>query len=401
MPEKRVRARVTGGRRPSAVRLWTKPLADTTTWPRMRRMIGGGPHRAGDERLPRARALTGDDSGAQAVGVGTAPDLDRDDGRPRDAPGWSGEPTWPDERRATDPPSHYLVWSRTGRSSAGRYASGLLLIVLAWAAGSALVPMGFALRGMPASPAGLLATLTGSFVLGWVALPLIVRLVLRRPAWSVIAGWWRGPVRHWAWGAAIVAGASVATDLLGSAVVPLRVGEFHPSAWLPLAAVAVVGFFVQAGFEELLVRGYLMQAVASRTMRAGVVVGGPAAVFASLHWGNLAPFDGTPLQVVPYLLMGLTWGWAAWFSGSLWLPFGMHWANNVCANLAVTSAGDVLPTGAPLVRDLATMPLDLFILLTAVHCAIQVIAVRLLVPRARLPEDSNGWHSCAPSARRC
>ena len=292
--------------------------------------------------------------------------------------------------RVDRPPDHYLAGSTLGRSTLPRYVGGLLLILLAWAVGTIAVQAALLAAGRPhpTSPAGELAFLTSTFAVGCLAVPGVVRGLLRRPGWTVAMGRLPGPVCHLAIGAGISSAVGFAVDLLVP-IAPLHRVPLDLSIWLPLVAVALGGFLVQAGFEELLFRGYLMQAVASRTRRAALVIGVPAALFAIPHWGNLPPYGNNPLQPVPYVLMGLLYGWAAWRTGSLWLPLGLHWANNTYATLVISGSGDVLPAAGPLARDLASVPLGMLIATTSVSCAIQVAIVRLTVPKvpaARGPE---------------
>lgn len=135
------------------------------------------------------------------------------------------------------------------------------------------------------------------------------------------------------------------------------------------------GFLIQTGFEELAFWGYLAQAVGVCSTSPILVVGIPAVLFAGLHWGTLRTSARTPLQLVPNLLMGATYGWAAWCTGSVWLPLGMHWANNIYAVLAIGNRGDVLPSGAPLTRDLADLGVGWLIGLSVLSAALQLAAV--------------------------
>lgn len=283
--------------------------------------------------------------------------------------------------------SSYLAWSRTGRATLPRYIAGLAVTLLAWLAGTVAlqVPLIAAGQGAPVAPttpAGQLAAVLATFTLALIAVPWSVRRVLRRPGWTVATSTRPGPVGHFALGAAISLTVALAVDLLLIPIAPLHRVDLDPEAWLPLAAVAGLGFLIQTGFEELLFRGYLAQAVASRTTRTALIIGLPAIAFALPHWGNLATYGNTPAQLTPYLLMGLTYGWAAWHSGSLWLPFGLHWANNTYATLLITTTGDVLPTGAPLARDLAVLPLWLVTATTALSCAVQVLIITRTTGRA-------------------
>ena len=284
-------------------------------------------------------------------------------------------------------PGHYLSWGRAGRDTLPHYLLGLGLVLAAWAVGTLGAQLGLLFLGLPApsTPAAQLAFMVSTFALGLVAVPWIVRRVLRRPGWTVGVARPPGPIRHVALGAGISLCAALLVDVLFIPMAPLQRGTFDPSVWLPLAGVALVGFAVQAGFEELLFRGYLMQLVASRTTRAALVIVLPAACFALPHWGNLEAYGTNPAQLVPYLAMGLMYGWAAWRSGSLWLPFGLHWGNNVYATLMIAAVGDVLPTGAPLSRDLAELPLGVLVTTTAMQCLLQVCAVSFVLRGSRFP----------------
>lgn len=71
--------------------------------------------------------------------------------------------------------SSYLAWSRTGRATLPRYVVGLVVILLAWLAGTAAVQVPFIAAGhgttvMPTTPAGQLATVLATFTLALGAL---------------------------------------------------------------------------------------------------------------------------------------------------------------------------------------------------------------------------------------
>lgn len=101
-----------------------------------------------------------------------------------------------------------------------------------------------------------------------------------------------------------------------------------------------------------------------------------------MHWGNLEPLGSNPLQLVPYLLMGATYGWAAWPHRVDLAAAGHHWANNTYAVLALGNYGDVLPSGVPLARDLADLGVGWLIRLSALSAALQLAAV-LATPGTR------------------
>jgi CAAX protease family protein len=293
--------------------------------------------------------------------------------------------------------THYLNWSHVGRASGARYTAGALLILLAWAAGTLAPGILRAATGIDpqTSAATGLAYLLSTFALAFLAVPLTVQVLHRRPGWSAALPRPIGPIRDLGRGVGIALVSLLAVDLLCSLWDPVTFVGVDLRRWLPLAAVAAVGFGIQAGFEELFFRGYLMQFTHRSTKSPVLMVGLPALAFAAMHWGNLTQFGNNPLQLAPYLLLGSTLGWAAWRSGSLWLPFGMHWTNNTYGVLLLGNKGDVLPGGAPFARDLTGITGPGLLTLATLLCVIQVA----LIERATA---SRGPHvSRAPNSPAC
>ena len=128
-----------------------------------------------------------------------------------------------------------------------------------------------------------------------------------------------------------------------------------------------------------------MQFTHRLTNTPALVVGLPALGFAAMHWGNLDQFGNNPLQLAPYLLLGATLGWAAWRTGSLWLPFGIHWANNTYAVLIIGNSGDVLPNAAPFARDLTGVSPTGMLILTTWLCLIQLVLIERTTAGRRIP----------------
>ena len=272
---------------------------------------------------------------------------------------------------------HYLNWSHVGRASGARYTAGALLVLLAWAAGTLAPGIMRAATGIDpqGGAAAGLACLLSTFALAFLAVPLTVRMVHRRPGWSVALPRPVGPVRDLGRGIGIALVSLLIVDAVSTIWEPISFVGIDLRRWLPLAAVAAVGFGIQAGFEELFFRGYLMQLTRRFTRATVLVVGLPTLGFATMHWGNLTQFGNNPLQLAPYLLLGATLGWAAWRSGSLWLPLGMHWANNTYGILILGNQGDVLPSGAPLARDLTGITGSGLLALATLLCLIQVALI--------------------------
>jgi hypothetical protein len=111
------------------------------------------------------------------------------------------------------------------------------------------------------------------------------------------------------------------------------------SSWLPMLFISFVAFFVQAGTEEMVYRGYLTQFVHRLTRNRLAILLIPAIVFSAPHYGNIKSASGLP-ALFPYIIMGLTFGWLAFRSGSLWMPVGAHVANNWFVTMFVGNSMD-------------------------------------------------------------
>ena len=169
-------------------------------------------------------------------------------------------------------------------------------------------------------------------------------LVTGRPPWTLLMPEREAGVGLFLKGAAIqTACLSVITPL--AALTPLGHIEFQrpdPSLVAAALPIALVGFVIQTGAEELMFRGYLSQAVYRFTSWPWLIYGIPAYLFAQLHVGNVSALGGGWLAYMPYFSIALLWGWLAWRTGSLWLGWGMHYANNVFLVLLIGSHDDVL-----------------------------------------------------------
>ncbi|OYX00606.1 MAG: CPBP family intramembrane metalloprotease domain-containing protein [Caulobacter vibrioides] len=99
-----------------------------------------------------------------------------------------------------------------------------------------------------------------------------------------------------------------------------------PVLFLPILAL-FAGFVIQGGTEELLMRGWLMQLVASRHgLVAAIVIN--SALFAIMHGGNIAPSKELALALVNLILFGVMISLYAIKEGSLWGVCAWHTAWN-------------------------------------------------------------------------
>ncbi|MBP2476229.1 membrane protease YdiL (CAAX protease family) [Crossiella equi] len=234
----------------------------------------------------------------------------------------------------------------------------------------------------PGTLRGQLAMLVGGFLPVAGALWLWIRVKERRPFASV---GFTSPPRHLATGILAAAGSFslivLITVLCGQTVVD------GPPRWGVLGGVllALLAYAVQASTEELLCRGFLLQALARRWgVLAGVVV--QALLFAALHTGNIGGLQ--VLALVNLVLFGLfTAGWAI-AEGGLWGVCGFHLAWNwvqgnvfgasVSGTPVETALLDLRNTG-PSVWNGAAFGLEASLVTTAVL----LLGCLLVLPRAR------------------
>ena len=282
-----------------------------------------------------------------------------------------------------DEMTSYLDWSDKGKASFWRYLLGFVLAILAlFVLGSLILTTLSAIKPDYAeSPSfSLIGTLL-SFLVLFVAIPLIVALLHRRPYWSVAMPVPR--VEYWNlftgfWVNAIV-GVVVAVALHFAGVMPLEYVGLDWSQLLPVALIGFVAIFIQASSEELLFRGYITQFVRRFTAHKLLFIGIPALLFALPHIINIAELGGTFLVMVPYLILGLLLAWAAYRTGSLWMAAGLHWSNNFMTIVLIGTRGDVLPSVAPFQVDIPS--LSVATMVVAVQSVLMLVVLRYLIVR--------------------
>jgi uncharacterized protein len=107
-----------------------------------------------------------------------------------------------------------------------------------------------------------------------------------------------------------------------------RLARFSVRDWLILLAAYGVGITVQASFEEVYVRGWLLQHIARFMPNAFAAIVTTAIIFSALHFGH--PGYAT---YVAALIFGLAYGWSALRLNGLEAAMGAHIANNLVGAL--------------------------------------------------------------------
>jgi membrane protease YdiL (CAAX protease family) len=163
-----------------------------------------------------------------------------------------------------------------------------------------------------------------------------------------------------------------------------------------LAVLAMVTIPFQAGFEELIFRGYLMQgfAVASRNRWLPIVV--TSVLFGLMHGLNPEVKEYGFLTMIPqYVFFGLVFAVLTMMDDGIELAIGAHTANNAFLSVFITNKDSALQTPAMYeqmeihpwmdFRDLVIMSL-IFILIMAVIYRWK--DVRKLYARIHIPQKT-------------
>ncbi len=232
------------------------------------------------------------------------------------------------EETEPQPPAKSSTLSRVFRNRFGQWRAGWRIVVYGILTAALIVPFGFLAAGVARSypGAGFISwTRSVTWLAGDLALILAAVLVLRffdrRPVAMLGLGFTRGWLRELA--AGLLAGVGITGFLVlvliatGSVKLELAADPAASFSALPLLAWI---FLVAGTLEELLFRGYLMQALSegSRRWIAGLVT---SLVFT---WAHVDNPDVTFVGVSNIFLAGVILAVLYFRTQRLWLPIGFH-----------------------------------------------------------------------------
>jgi len=128
------------------------------------------------------------------------------------------------------------------------------------------------------------------------------------------------------------------------------VWQFQPAQWFWLLAMSLLFVPIQTSMEELLFRGYLMQALRYLTRRYFVIVVLSSLLFSMPHWGNPEMLRGAFVWgALSYLAWGVIFSAITLKDNGLELALGVHAANNIIGSVIVTTPDSVIASPALLV----------------------------------------------------
>ena len=240
----------------------------------------------------------------------------------------------------------YLALVRLGRNQWWRYLAAVLIILLF---GQVLgnVPL-LALRHF-FDYSGMRAFLAANFAVLVELAGVVIAVVLihRRSLLSLITPYASFDWRRAAHGFGVWFALGVGFCAIESLLYPGRYRlTFNPETYFQFAAVALFLTPLQAATEELLFRGYLMQALGLLIKRPAIIAILSGVIFMLPHLAN-PEVAHDPLLVPPqYLVIGLLLAAVTLRDGRLELAIGIHAANNIFIGLIVNYDDSVITTDA-------------------------------------------------------
>lgn len=238
----------------------------------------------------------------------------------------------------------FLEVARQGRNEWWRYVVGLLTIFF-------LLTMGQAVFALPLMLIGaeqellLFTAILLSFVPGLVGVWVVVRFLHERPFRTLIAPDQRISWRRLALGTVGWFVIAAVAALIEATLYP---GRYQPNpaplSVLPFLLVGVLFIPIQAGTEELIFRGYLLQGMGllwRHPLLLSIVNG---ALFALPHAAN-PELSAHPLKILlMYFLAGFFWALITLRSGTLELAIGAHTANNLFTAIVANYQTTAIPS---------------------------------------------------------
>lgn len=181
------------------------------------------------------------------------------------------------------------------------------------------------------------------FVGVWVAQRLVHRRTLRELTTAYTFRW---PL---VWQTMVVwLGIMVIGTIVESLMYPGRYAlVFDFNKWILLAPVVLLLIPIQAAGEELMFRGYVMQAFARVTRQPLVLIVLSGVAFMVPHFANPEmgnAIGGEVPMALNYLLVGIGTAWMSVRDNGIERAIGMHVVNNLYAGVLVGYEGSVLGT---------------------------------------------------------
>ncbi len=224
----------------------------------------------------------------------------------------------------------YLDWATIGRKSILLYIIGFILVIfISLILGQMFFIVGEIIIPLNSPSLNIFKFTFFSFIFSFISVPLLIGLLHNRPWWSIAMPEKKIEFKNFFIGFFIVLSINFILNIIGYFYDPSKYvySGFNGYEWLLLFFLAFLAFFIQVATEEMVYRGYISQFIFRITKSPILVVLLSSIVFSLPHFGNITGANGI-FAVLPYIEMGIMFGWLAYRSGSLWMSIGAHMANN-------------------------------------------------------------------------
>ena len=193
------------------------------------------------------------------------------------------------------------------------------------------------------------------FVIAMIGIWLVVKLVHRKPLTKVVTAR-RSFDYNRALFAMLVGLVIIATPVLMVALVSPENIEFRsPDPWeyTVFFMFAIVLITIQAGFEEVFFRGYLLQWASLLSRNKIALTISTAIIFTLPHLANPEPWE---YGVIPYVAslfaMGIFFGLVTVLDGGIELAVGVHVINNLFIALVANTSVAAFQTPSLFIRNI-------------------------------------------------
>jgi uncharacterized protein len=215
------------------------------------------------------------------------------------------------------------------------------------------------------------------FIIGLASLLLCVKFVHKRPVISLFTNrpffdWKRFFFSFFLWGS-VLALFLIIAFLTG---VPIH-WNYKASTFIELLLISIFLLPLQTTFEEVFLRGYLLQGIWNGLSRAWLSIVITSLLFCLMHFANPEVAKIGYLMLVFYLMNGLFLGLLAVMDDGLELSMGYHAVNNIFAALIVTNSWQALHTDALFIdHSLPEFGAEAIVTLLVVHPLLIILCAK-------------------------
>ncbi|MEN7550105.1 type II CAAX endopeptidase family protein [Rapidithrix thailandica] len=268
-----------------------------------------------------------------------------------------------------------------GKNSLWRYLLGLILVIAfvvlanfpivliqALFKEDLLLPSGTTNTGYMTPNSELLIQLF-PFITGFCGILLVVKWIHHRPILSLVTPTLRFDGSRFFFSFGLWFGLTFVAELFFYLYQPEQ--YTFQLQWENFAILLCIALFIlpiQTSFEELLIRGYLMQGIGLATRFRWIPLLATSLLFGFLHGANpeIEKY-GWGIMMVFYISVGLFAGILTLMDDRLELALGMHAANNIYGAVLVSYEGSALSTPSLFtVNTLAPLTMYLMFLISAI-----------------------------------